>query len=49
MREYLTRAGIIGTSNGTFGESTIDRRRQNEPPIKNPLGDNFNRTLTVKI
>ena len=49
MREYLTRAVIIGTSNSTFGESTRDRRRQNEPTIKNPLGDNFNRTLAVKI
>ena len=48
MREYLTRAGIIGR-NDTFGESTRDRRRQNEPTIKNPLGDNFNRTLAVKI
>ena len=46
MREYLTRAGIIGTANGrndTFGESTRERR-QNEP-----IGDNFNSTLTVRI
>ena len=47
MREYLTRAGIIGR-NDTFGESTRDRR-QNEPTKKNPLGDNFNSTLTVRI
>ena len=57
MREYLMRAGIIGTTNstnGTFGQRSTDGilgpidHSQNEK-MKSQLGENFNRTWTVRI
>ena len=46
MREYLTRAGIIGKANST--NVTFGDDRQNGLS-KDLLGETFNGTLTVRI
>ena len=46
MREYLTRAGMTRTTNGTFGESSTRDGRQNGA-IKSALGEAFNSSGTV--
>ena len=56
MREYLIRAGIIGTTNSTFGLSSTDgfvrardQHHKQNGPIKSPLGETHNAILTVRI